>query len=604
MRRVRALGVVLAALLCPSVAVAAPITERPSATGNPEQIGGPATANPLSFAEAPRAPRHPFMAPNDASNIHDDAYQSDVADMPGPLGRGMSRVSTFYAKECASLTFDSRGRIETICVGLDRPQLKLLDRTTLQELASMDLPPRQTSPGGAFNDFSGGGYFYLDNRDRAVIPTSDRHLLVVRQGGGGFQTERDYDLSPLVAGDDKLIAAMPDWSGRIWVVSTRGVVMTVDPASGRMRSTDLGSPISNSFAVDETGGVYIVADDAMYRLDAAPDGTPRQTWRQPYGNSGIKKPGQTQTGSGTTPTVMGKHYLAITDNADPMNVVIMKRGKRVRGPRTVCTQPVFAAGASGTDNSLIATARSVVVENNFGYSGISATMGSSSTTAGLARVDLHANGRGCRVAWLSTERAPSVVPKLSARNGLVYTYTKEADSRTPPDDPWYLTALDFRTGKTVFKRLSGIGLGFNNNYAPVSLGPDGTAYVGVLGGLVALRDNPAPPRLARPAGPRPRLRLAVRGVPRVRGSRRRRCAPRGVRVRIRGSDADLVVRSRFSARRRGQRRARTRRDNAEPFTFTIPRKAVRAGRRYRIRASARLYDGRLRRLSYRFRACR
>lgn len=592
MRRVRAVGLVaLSALLAPALASAAPISERTSLTGNPEQVGGPAGANPLSLAEAPRPPRHPFMAPNDASNIHNDAYQSDTADLPGPLGRGMSRVSTFYAKECASVTFDSRGRIVTICVGLDRPQLKLLDRTTLAELATMDLPPRQTAAANAFNDFSGGGYFYLDNRDRAVIPTSERHLLIVGQGGGGFGVQRDFDLSPLVAADDKLIAAMPDWSGRIWVVSTRGVVITVDPATGRTRSTDLRSPISNSFAVDETGGVYIAADDALYRLDAAADGTPRQSWRQPYRNSGIRKPGQTQTGSGTTPTVMGRHYVAITDNDDPMNVVVVKRAKRVRGPRTVCTQPVFSKGASATDNSLIGTARSVVVENNFGYAGIGATMGGS-TTAGLARVDLRADGRGCRVRWVSTEKAPSVVPKLSLQNGLIYTYTKQPDTRTPPDDPWYLTALDFRSGRTVFKRLAGLGLGFNNNYAPVSIGPDGTAYVGVLGGLVALRDSTPPPRVARPAGPRPKLRLA------------RRCGRRGVAVRVRGAEADLVVRARFFSRGRRERRSRTRRDGAEPFTFTIPRKALKAGRRYRIKASARLYDGRLGRMSIRPRACR
>ena len=64
-----------------------------------------------------------------------------------------------------------------------------------------------------------------------------------------------------------------------------------------------------------------------------------------------------------------------------------------------------------------------------------------------------------------------MVPKLSLQNGLVYTYTKEPDTRTPADDPWYLTALDFRTGKTTFKRLAGLGLGFNNNYAPVTSAP-------------------------------------------------------------------------------------------------------------------------------------
>ena len=88
------------------------------------------------------------------------------------------------------------------------------------------------------------------------------------------------------------------------------------------------------------------------------------------------------------------------------------------------------------------------------------------------------------MAWVSNEIAPSVVPKLALGAGLVYTYTKDTDSH----DPWYLTALDFRTGKTVFKVRAGSGIGYNNNYAPVTLGPDATAYVGTLGGLVALRD--------------------------------------------------------------------------------------------------------------------
>jgi hypothetical protein len=89
--------------------------------------------------------------------------------------------------------------------------------------------------------------------------------------------------------------------------------------------------------------------------------------------------------------------------------------------------------------------------------------------------------------WRNTvEAAPSVVPKLSLANGLVYTYTKPQDPNGT--DSWYFTALDFRNGTPVYKRLAGTGLGFNNNFAPVSLGPDGTAYVGALGGLVMLRD--------------------------------------------------------------------------------------------------------------------
>ena len=79
-----------------------------------------------------------------------------------------------------------------------------------------------------------------------------------------------------------------------------------------------------------------------------------------------------------------------------------------------------------------------------------------------------------------------MVPKVSLDAGLVYTYTKP--KRDDSTDAWYLTALDFRTGRTVWSRLAGTGFGYNNNYAPVTIGPDGTAYVGVLGGLTRFED--------------------------------------------------------------------------------------------------------------------
>ena len=70
----------------------------------------------------------------------------------------------------------------------------------------------------------------------------------------------------------------------------------------------------------------------------------------------------------------------------------------------------------------------------------------------------------------------------------MYTYTKGPNRHDL--DAWYLTAIDVRSGRTVFKRLAGYDLGFNNHVGAVYLGPDGrTAYVGVWGGLVQLRDT-------------------------------------------------------------------------------------------------------------------
>ncbi len=552
-------------LAAPAAAVPPlPIPEGPAAGSLPVFSGSPAAQRPVAVADPPR---HPFMAPNSRSNLHVDAYQSDVHQGPGPLGRGMRRRSTFLEGVCASVTFDSRGRIVTVCVGVEGPKLVLLEPRTLATLAAMPLPPRVPGPGNLFTDFAGGGYFYLDHRDRAVIPTTTRHIFVVRQTGGatGFAIERDYDLSTVVLPGDKIISALPDWRGRLWFASTNGVVGTVDPASGAVRSRPLGERIANSFAVEDSGAVYVVTDAALYRLEVGPGGRPQPVWREAYENSGVQKPGQASAGSGTTPTLMGDGLVAITDNADPMNVLVYRRG----GGERICRQPVFEKGASATDQSLIGTGRSLVVENNYGYAGPVATQGGRTTSPGLERVDLDAGG-GCHSAWRSAERAPSVVPKLSARNGIVYTYTKDPVASDPSADAWYLTALDFASGRTLYKRLGGEGLGHNNNYAPITLGPDGTAYVGTLGGLVALRDRVPPPGAQAVSGPR--LRLHVRRLGRERA-----------RVRVLGGGTRLVRRVDFV---RGKRRLA--RDRKRPFT-----RVVRVGpRRTRVKARILLEDER------------
>jgi hypothetical protein len=530
-----ALAAVAAAALFASDARAqnpgAPVTPIPTDPGNGGIVpfeGSTATPHPVEGGTV--VPPHPFMAPNGRNNIHDDAYMTDTYLFSGPLGDGAETSSLFF-RECASVMFDSHGRIVTICVGLDRPVLALLDPHTLQTLAALPLPPRSLqSLENAFSDFSGGGYFFLDHQDRAVLPTADRHVLEVAiTDGPGFAITRDYDLSGQVASGDGIISVLPDWSGRLWFVTRSGQLGTIDRASGAVHSRALGEGISNSFAVDETGGVFIVSDRALYRFDAGTRGEPEVSWRTVYASSGVRKPGQSDAGSGTTPTLMGQGWVAIADNADPMQVVVYRRGKRLRPTkakqrkrlralesaqkrralkrkwrrrrRLICSQAVFAPHAGATDQSLIATKRSMIAENNYGYSGINATMNGRVTQRGLARVDVvrkkrKRKGGGvkrkrgrvkrgfrCTTRWTSNERAPSVVPKLSLANGLVYTYTKP--ERADDLDAWYLTTLDFRSGETVYRRLAGSGFGYNNNYAPVTIGPDGTAYVGVLGGLVA-----------------------------------------------------------------------------------------------------------------------
>jgi hypothetical protein len=209
-----------------------------------------------------------------------------------------------------------------------------------------------------------------------------------------------------------------------------------------------------------------------------------------YRNSGIVKPSQVDAGSGTTPTITNGGYLAITDNADPMNVVVYRTAQRLKKgqKRVVCQVPVFPAGKSATENSIIAAGRSFFVENNYGYQDPFGPNSGALTEAGFARVDVNKNGKGCRKVWENTDvRAPTVVPKVSTKTGLIYAYTRE--EAPLGEQPYFWTALSAKTGKTAWKVYAGSGLGFNNNYAGLALAPDGTAFLAVTGGMVSLRDG-------------------------------------------------------------------------------------------------------------------
>jgi outer membrane protein assembly factor BamB len=403
----------------------------------------------------------------------------------------------------------------TVCVGLASVDLRLLDPHTLDVLADYPLGPRSTSTlSHPFTAFGGGGYFYLDNRDRAVVPTSDGHIDVIAEttDAPGLRLVRQYDVSTYTGGSP-ILSVLPDWHGRLWFVTDSGVVGAVDPRTGAARAIRLphGETIGNSIAVDETGAVFVVSDHALYRFDASRSGAPRVTWRKGYDAGTRQKPGQSQLGSGTTPTVIRRghrHYVAVTDNADPrMHVLVFRADRRGPGRRPVCSVPVFARGHSDTDNSLIAFGRALVVENNYGYTGPEQNPPSGhpnrntpTTRPGVTRIDVDYRHGGCHRTWTNRRvRVPTSVSKVSTATGLVYVYEHPSagEIRYPsgepasgPEDPWYLTALDARTGHRVWSVLTGTGLGYNNNYAPITFGPDGTAYVGVLGGLVAVRDRP------------------------------------------------------------------------------------------------------------------
>lgn len=444
--------------------------------------------------------QNPFMQINGFSNIHLNAYMTDTGSVKGPASASnpkLQQARITPAGIAATMAFTAQDQLVTIRIGSadlpsGAPTIMLIDPTTLNILDTQPLPQRRPNTTGKIS--FAGGYFYLDQASNVICVTADQKIQIYTTTDNklvlGTPT---YDLSGSIATDDTLNSVLPDSSGNIWYISNQGGVGYVQIKThivfpGNVRNVPGANPketITKSFASDGQGRLFVVTDYALYCYQESANG-PKNIWRVSYNRGTTMKSGQNQQGSGTTPTCFddsqGNRFVAITDNADQMNVNVYARDTG----KLVAQQPVFEAwpDANSCENSLIAVNRSIIVENNFGNTDIGSTAGTLTTTPGVNRVDFDPATGESTVVWANDKIAiPSVVSQLSTGDGMIYTYAKEAGG-------WYWAALDFATGLLV-KRSDYVKFTApeesNNYYAGLTIGPSGAAYLSVFGGLTVWR---------------------------------------------------------------------------------------------------------------------
>lgn len=243
---------------------------------------------------------------------------------------------------------------------------------------------------------------------------------------------------------------------------------------------------------------YVVTTKKMYRVDAGADDQPYVVWSVPYDTIGVVRPGQYELGSGTSPTILGEgKYVAITDNAEQMNVVVYRTEAGLPpDQQVVCKVPVFdfpGGGKGANSNSLNGSHNSIVVQNASDYlfdwdTGRLVTP----SAPGLERIDIDPNGKGCTKVWVNTDIVSTLCPKLSTPTGLIYTQDRKYDA---VNDLYavYWVALDFRTGKVVWEKVAGTfhssgPATFDNFWAGIGIGPNGAMYGGQYAGITMIRD--------------------------------------------------------------------------------------------------------------------
>ena len=379
----------------------------------------------------------------------------------GPAGESPQvRTRSYGIDDCRRLEVDGHGRLVTVCGDAEHPVLRLVDAGSLRQRAAKDLPGRGTDCPAAFD---------LDADGRVVVAARDRLLVVATADAEG---DPDLTTEATVATDlaeDDCVVGLAVAGERTWWVSHLGVVGVV--AGDRVATVDLDDTVDRPLAADATGA-YVAGADALHRIVLG-GRRPAVAWSSTYDGGGER---------GAAPVPLPSGLVAVADNREPRLQVVFHRAGT---GEVVCRAELFGDGAGATDGGLVAAGDGVVVQNSHGYTGPLATVLGRTTDRGIARVDV-VDG-ACRVAWTTELDAPSGVPAVAEADGLVYAYVKRHSWLGV--DAWYLAALDLRTGRLLWAERTGLGVLRDNHHGAITLGPDRSAYVPVLGGVVRVRDR-------------------------------------------------------------------------------------------------------------------
>ena len=278
---------------------------------------------------------------NPNSNIHNDTWMTDAYQRSGPArAQPRSRRSERASRRrCAARSPSTRkGRIVSVCPSLRRAAAGADHRPGH---AGDDLhlrPADGARPAGhpAVPEL---------HRRRLLLPrqqgpdlwspTKTDHIFVLGEGADGntLTLEADYDLTGVLDADDRadhLGAARLQraGSGSSPSRTARSARSTRRPATIKVKTIERGD---RELVRGRRGRRLHRLRQAHVPLQGRQAAASRRiVWKSGYPNSGIVKPSQVDAGSGTTPTIMDGGYVAITDNADPMNVVVYRTATKLK----------------------------------------------------------------------------------------------------------------------------------------------------------------------------------------------------------------------------------------------------------------------------------
>lgn len=454
---------------------------------------------PVSY----NAQQNPYLGINSLATMHGDAQSSDATPFAGPgdpgVGGSWKVTFTNHWAACPTILAGQDGYIQALMtqfLGSDaklrKPKLAIIEPASGAQLGAIEIPT------GAL---LGGVYAYLDADSNLVMVDGTNALTWISHSQDGMKVwvSRRIDLTDAMKLEpkDHVVGIVPDWHGRIWVASERGVVGLIDPKRNVVRLTKLQqySPterIDNSISACPQG-VSIITSYGIYMLGAdASTSKPRIIWSHSYDRGTKQKPGQLSHGSGATATFFGPNgsdYVMLSDNADRQEKLIVYRSA---DGSAVGEGPLFTPGASGTENSMIGVQNSIVGACTFGYPYAqypdTKPAYRAQVAPGMERWDVNDDASGITLKWRNNGIYSAAVPRLSTTDNLIYTCERPRGPAGVLTGPVvYACAIDMDSGRVVHRqrlpRLANLLAGGDPSQMVGVIDKHGVWWQGTIGGI-------------------------------------------------------------------------------------------------------------------------
>ena len=327
--------------------------------------------------------------------------------------------------------------------------------------------------------------------------------------------------------EDPIVGMNLSYDGMVAFATKRGTVGVIDRHFSQAHYLQLGGAtgeeVSNSIALDEDGGIYVVSAKQMYRvqwtgteltLNEAQGG-----WQSNYEiGEGVSAPGRLGAGSGSTPSLMGSgdmdKFVVITDGQKLANIVLFWRDEipadwkpiaEGKSRRIAAEIPVTYGNAerkvSISEQSVLVRGYGAAVVNN-DYRNIDLIAGASTGNAiidtlrngivvflsnlrliqpyGIQKFEWNPITRQLDTAWVNKKvSCPNGIPTMSAESQLMYCVG--ARSRA-----WTIEGIHWDNGASQFHKRIGLLPRFNSFYAATQIGNHRTMISGTTFGVMEL----------------------------------------------------------------------------------------------------------------------